>query len=114
MDTQNQYKTFADLDFKTRDFDGALQARLDLGNDIQISVVGGSQGLYGNGENTWEVAFFQDGNFLPICKYDDVLGWQTEEQVTRNMREAQVNGNSWANLLKEIRKAHLEDIHSEA
>jgi len=103
MDTQNQYKTFKDLVFFTRGFDGASHARLDLGNDITISVVGGSQGVYGNGDDTWEVAFFQNDDFLPISKFDDVLGWQDEAQITKHMKEAQVNGNAWANFLKELR-----------
>ena len=49
-------KTFDDLVFRPHAIGrGAVQARLDLGNDIEISVVGGD-GLYGNGVTSFEVA----------------------------------------------------------
>ena len=110
MDTQTQYKTFADLDFNTREWDNAQVATLNLGNDITISVVGGTSGLYGDGIETWEIAFFQDGDFIPLSKFDDVLGWQTEADVTRHMRDAQVNGNAWVQLLKEIRAEFRKEM----
>jgi hypothetical protein len=77
-------KTFEDLDFRPHPIGrGAVQARLDLGNDIEISVVGGS-GLYGDGKTTFEVAAFYKtlGKFVPMPDGNDVSGWNTEEQVT--------------------------------
>ena len=77
-------KTFEDLDFRPHHIGrGAVQARLDLGNDIEISVVGGP-GLYGDGKTTFEVAAFYKtlGKFVPMPDGNDVSGWNTEEQVT--------------------------------
>jgi hypothetical protein len=77
-------KTFDDLDFRPHPIGrGAVRARLDLGNDIEISVVGGP-GLYGDGKTTFEVAAFYKtlGKFVPMPDGNDVSGWNTEEQVT--------------------------------
>ena len=78
-------KTFDDLVFKPhRVVPGGVQARLDLGNDIEVSVVGGP-GLYGNGETSFEVAAFYKtlGKFVPMPDGDDVSGWNSKEQVTK-------------------------------
>jgi hypothetical protein len=46
-------KTFDDLVFKPHALGrGAVQAKLDLGNDIEVSVVGGPW-MLGNGETTF-------------------------------------------------------------
>lgn len=77
-------KTFDDLVFKPHAIGrGAVQARLDLGNDIEVSVVGGN-GLYGNGKTTFEVAAFYKTlrKFVPMPDGDDVSGWNSKEQVT--------------------------------
>ena len=78
-------KTFDDLVFKPHPIGkGAVQAKLDLGNDIEISVVGGN-GLYGNGKTTFEVAAFYKtlDKFVPFEDGEDVSGWNSKEQVTR-------------------------------
>ena len=78
-------KTFEDLVFKPHAIGrGAVQARLDLGNDIEVSVVGGP-GLYGDGKTTFEVAAFYKtlGKFATMPDGDDVSGWNTKEQVTK-------------------------------
>jgi hypothetical protein len=78
-------KTFDDLVFKPHLIGrGAVQAKLDLGNDIEISVVGGP-GLYGDGKTTFEVAAFYKtlGKFLPMPDGDEVLGWNSKEEVTK-------------------------------
>ena len=113
MDTQKAFKTFKDLTFETRDGDQAKMGRLDLGNDIQISVVGGGNGIYGDGINTWEIAFFQGGDFLPISKFDDVLGWQTELNVSHHMIDAQKNGTAWADCLKALRVEFRKEMNLE-
>jgi hypothetical protein len=77
-------KTFDDLEFKPHPIGrGAVQARLDLGNDIEVSVVGGN-GLYGNGKTSFEVAAFYKTlrKFVPMPDGDDVSGWNSKEQVT--------------------------------
>lgn len=77
-------KTFEDLKFKPHELSSdRVQAILDLGNDIEVSVVGGP-GLYGNGKTTFEVAAFYKtlGKFVKMPNGDDVSGWNTKEQVT--------------------------------
>ena len=77
-------KTFDDLVFKPHPIGrGAVQATLDLGNDIEVSVVGGP-GLYGNGKTSFEVAAFYKtlGKFVPF-ENDDVSGWNSREEVTK-------------------------------
>jgi len=78
-------KTFDDLVFKPHSIGrGAVQARLDLGNDIEVSVVGGP-GLYGDGKTTFEVAAFYKtlGKFVPMPGGDDVSGYNSKEEVTK-------------------------------
>ena len=78
-------KTFDDLEFKPHPIGrGAVQARLDLGNDIEVSVVGGN-GLYGNGKTSFEVAAFYKtlGKFVEFPDGDNVSGWNTKEEVTK-------------------------------
>jgi hypothetical protein len=78
-------KTFDDLVFKPHSMGrGAVQAKLDLGNDIEVSVVGGD-GLYGNGKTSFEVAAFYItlGKFVPMEDGNDVSGWNSKEEVTK-------------------------------
>ena len=78
-------KTFDDLLFKEHAVGrGAVQATLDLGNDIEVSVVGGD-GMYGNGKTTFEVAGWYKtlGNIVPMPNGDNVSGWNTKEEVTK-------------------------------
>jgi hypothetical protein len=78
-------KTFDDLEFKPTFFiRNGVQAKLDLGNDIEVSVVGGD-GMYGDGVKTFEVAAFYKtiGKFVPFENGDDVSGWNTKEEVTK-------------------------------
>ena len=90
-------KTFVDLVINDHgnNPDG-IQARLDLGNDTEISVVAmrnGPQeygGLYGNAAaGTYEVAVFHHGNMIPLSAWDDVVGWQTEAEVSKLMDDLQ-------------------------
>ena len=88
---------FSDLDFQPhRGSADAVQARLDLGNDLEISVVankGEGRGLYGNVEDDlYEVAIYDNDGMIPLSVADDVLGWQSPAQVSNHMRDAQLNG----------------------
>ena len=77
-------KTFDDLVFRPHAIGrGAVQAKLDLGNDILVSVVGG-KGLYGNGVTSFEVAAFYKtlGKFVEFPDGDTVSGWNSKEEVT--------------------------------
>ena len=115
-------KTFADLDFHAhRTTDNAIQARLDLGDGFEISVVSHKDrqpqfgGLYGDASNgTYEVAMFHNDKMLPLAKFDDVLGWQDEMQITRLMLEAQRNGVAWVDLLHELRNDYTQSLLSDS
>ena len=77
-------KTFDDLKFRPHELGGdRVQAKLDLGNDIEVSVVGGF-GLYGDGKTTFEVvAFYKTlGKFVPMPDGEDVSGYNSKEEVT--------------------------------
>ena len=114
-------KTFSDLEFKdhANNPDG-IQAKLDLGNGFEISVVSMKNkeeqfgGLYGNAsKGTYEVAMFYNDSFLPLAKFDDVLGWQDEVAITRLMGEAQKNGVAWVDLLHELRNDYTQSLLSD-
>jgi hypothetical protein len=90
--------SFSDLDFKPHKYhaDNGIQARLDLDHGIQISVVSHKDkkpefgGLYGNAsDGTYEVAVFHDNNMIPLSSADDVLGWQTADQLNELMSNLQ-------------------------
>ena len=98
-------KTFSDLVFNNHGNNpNAVQARLDLGNNLEVSVVSMKDkesefgGLYGSVKaGTYEVAVFHNNNMLPLSPWDDVVGWQTEAEVTELManlqgRQADVSG----------------------
>ena len=106
---------FSDLDFQPhRGSADAVQARLDLGNDLEISVVankGEGRGLYGNVEDDlYEVAIYDNDGMIPLSVADDVLGWQSPAQVSNHMRDAQLNGDAWVDLLKKLRKDYRDDL----
>ena len=90
-------KTFSDLVFKPHaNVNNGVQAKFDLGNGLEISVVsmkkkeGEYGGLYGDvSEGTYEVAVFHNNNMLPLGAFDDVIGWQTEDEITKLMAELQ-------------------------
>ena len=90
-------KTFADLEFNAHaNVSNGVQAKLDLGNGLEISVVsmkkkaGEYGGLYGDvSEGTYEVAVFQDNSMLPLSPFDEVLGWRTEGEITELMGNLQ-------------------------
>jgi len=118
---KSNLKGFDDLDFKTHAgfSDGkAIQARLKFGSrdQFEISVVqniGDGTGLYGDhSDNTYEVAMWFDGRdtMLPLSLGDDVLAWQTPDQVTRLMHQAHLNDFAWVTLLTNARIAHNKDL----
>ena len=90
-------KKFNDLVFNAHaNTPNGVQAKLDLGNDTEISVVsmtkreGSFGGLYGDvSAGTYEVAVFHKGSMLPLSPFDDVLGWQTEDELTELMANLQ-------------------------
>jgi hypothetical protein len=61
---------------------GGVIAQMKLDNGYTISVVGGRKGLYGDGMNTFEVAIFDRTNeMIMLSENDQVLGWQTKQEV---------------------------------
>jgi hypothetical protein len=83
---QKQINSFDDLVFgqhRNRQ-KGAVQAQHTLPNNIVVSVVGGGQGLYGNGIDSFEVGAWttDNGNWIKLSEHDDVVGWQTKEEVS--------------------------------
>ena len=93
----NQRKTFSDLEFKPHaNVPDGVQAKLDLPNGLEMSVVAMRDkeqsfgGLYGNAsKGTYEVAVFQNDSMLPLSPFDDVLGWQTEDDLNKLMENLQ-------------------------
>lgn len=69
--------TFKDLKFGPHKVaPGAVQAIMEFDNGHRISVVGGGDGLYGDGVNTFEIWRSVDG---------DVKGYLTPDEVTDEM-----------------------------
>ena len=97
---------FDDLDFQPhRGTDDAVQATLDFGNGLSISVVAGlkdRRGLYGSvEEGLYEVAIFDENGMIPLSPSDDVVGWQSPTQVSILMAKAQSEGSVWVDELIE-------------
>ena len=95
---------FNDLDFQPhRGTDDAVQATLDFGNGLSISVVAGLdgfKGLYGDlEEDLYEVAIFDKNGMIPLSPSDDVVGWQSPAQVSILMAKAQSEGSVWVDEL---------------
>jgi len=105
-------KTFDDLEFNPHANNPAsVQARLDLGNSITISVVAG-EGLYGSVEaNEYEVGAWKDGDWIALQVADDVIGWQSPEQITELMAQLQAdNAQEWINVKRAERKTWREEL----
>lgn len=95
-----KHYSFQDLKFNAHAVKAdAIQAKLDLGNGLQISVVAMKDkdqsfgGLYGNAsKGTYEVAVFRNDSMIPLASYDDVLGWQTKDDINKLMDNLQGDG----------------------
>lgn len=106
---------FNDLDFQPhRGADDAVQARLDFGNGLEISVVAGiddHRGLYGSlEEGLYEVAIYNENGMIPLSPSDDVVGWQNPAQVSALMAKAQVEGSVWVDELIEDKAEWRRDL----
>lgn len=106
---------FDSLEFKphanNRD---AVQARLDFGNGLEISVIAGingRQGLYGDlEEDLYEVAIYDENGMIPLSPSDDVVGWQSPAQVSILMAKAQSEGSVWVDELIEDKAEFRRDL----
>ena len=90
-------KNFSDLDFSADSDDlKTIRSRLQLG-DYTVSVVtwlGVERGFsYGTlPSQTFEVAVFDaKGDFVPLSVADDVLGWQSMDQLNYLMAQLQAD-----------------------
>jgi hypothetical protein len=76
---RHRVKTFDDLKFKPHAVSGlygGIHAVIDFPNGQSISVVGGAQGLYGDGVKTFEVWASHE---------PDPRGWLSKDEVTELM-----------------------------
>jgi len=107
-------KNFDDLNFTYDDSIRRWSASLTLDNGYQFSVISGIddgafQPFYGRYPDTFEVAVFnEDGNFVPLGAYDDVLGWQDRNQVSSLIRQFEMDGQAHENLLVAMREEKRE------
>ena len=82
-------KNFKDLDFKPHSIGNGLQATMNFDNDYGVSVVK-FNGSYGFNSDLWEVAIMYKGSLTYNTDItDDVLGHQTEQNVTDVMKKVQ-------------------------
>ena len=109
-------KSFSDLVFNPHaNVNNGVQARLDLGNNLEFSVVSMKNkeqefgGLYGSVKaGTYEVAVFQNGSMLPLSPFDDVVGWQTETDVTELMGQLQGKKDEVNDFIDQLHLARSE------
>lgn len=83
-------KTFKDLVFKQHGWDEtAHHARINFDNGYGVSVLSGGE-FFRTANNTYEVGILKDDYLCystPIT--DDVLNYQTPEQITEIMKKLQ-------------------------
>jgi len=110
----NELLNFDDLVFKPHRHADGVQAVLDLGNDLSISVVAnndGGQGLYGQvSDGLYEVAVFYKNDMIPLSPADDVVGWQSPNQISYMMMKAQVEGFYWVDELKDAKREYRREF----
>ena len=79
-----EIKTFSDLEFKPHGVvpEGVMSS-LTFDNGQFVSVVGGGEGLYGDGKSSFEVGFPDGSGGI------DVEGWLSPKEVTELMVDIQ-------------------------
>ena len=113
-------KNFSDLDFSADSDDlKTIRARLQLG-DYTVSVVtslGVERGFsYGTlPSQTFEVAVFDaKGDFVPLGVADDVLGWQSMDQLNYLMAKLQADDvEDWAKVKRAEKLAWQNDMEED-
>lgn len=83
-------KTFKDLKFKPHSIGNGVQAVMEFENGYGVSVVK-FNGSYGYDQDLWEVAILYKGALTYNTHItNDVLGHQTEQDVTNVMEQVQL------------------------
>lgn len=106
-------KTFNDLVFGEHinpNITDIKQARMQFNNGYGVSVLLGGYGIHSNGIDTYEVAILYNDELCydtGLC--DDVLGHQTESEITELMEKIQLLPNK---NTKKVVILTLEDITS--
>ena len=104
-------KTFNDLVFGQHinpSIKDIIQARMQFDNGYGISVLLGGEGIYSNGLDTYEVAILYNDELCydsGLC--DDILGHQTESEITELMEKIQLLPNK---NTEKVVTLTLEDI----
>lgn len=81
--------TFKDLDFQPMQTELGIQARTYFGNGYGVSVIR-SPFSYGGNQELYELAILKDGDLCYDTHItDDVLGYLTEEDVTKYLGQIQ-------------------------
>lgn len=120
-------KLFKDIKFKPHrnKYTKGIQGTLDLGDGLELSVVQG-ESLYGSAEDgDYEIAVFNTNEkrymfideeevdigsaFVPLTTCDDVLGWQTPDEIDALITEIQEDSEKF---LKKVAKAKAEYLKS--
>lgn len=91
----------------------AVMAQLKFG-DFMVSVVANTEdghGLYGHVDNDeYEILMtFKDGT-IPLAVCGDVLAGQSPAEISKHMRDAQLNGSAWVDLLRKIKVEHDKEL----
>ena len=117
---ETKLKDFSDLEFRPHSNGGGIQAYLDFGPKdkkgyrFSISVVANKNGQgshYGNVEDgEYEVGMFHHGAWIPLALGDDVLARQSSAQISKHMRDAQLNDFAWVCLLHNLRNDHRKEL----
>jgi hypothetical protein len=116
-------KTFNDLEFTYHEDIKRWTASLELDNGYLFSVIAGdiNDGWslpYGTYQNeTFEVAVFgtefdDNGDIkkVPLALYDDVLGWQKPIDISKLMRQFQLDGKAHEDLLVAMREEEKKEL----
>ena len=82
-------KKFEDLQFEKHPTRFGKHAIMEFKNGYGVSVVFGNN-WYSNGIDTYEIAILKDGRLTYNTHItDDVLGYQTKQEVSEIMKQAQ-------------------------
>ena len=104
-------KLFKDISFETHPnpYAKGLLGRLDLGDGLMLSVIQGD-GLYGNKkDNTFEIALFNGDDYVPLSAFEDVMGWQTPDEIDVILTELQEDSQEFISKRNEAKQELLKN-----